>query len=184
MIDVCRIVLVVLLGAPSTLAAAPSRQSAQPAPQPPAGTQPPAATPVGKQVAGTVECQAPAPPATPPTRSFNAPTGLLLIPVQSSRVADFEKFLGYVRNALAKTTDATLREQSKGMRFMKVAEAGPNGDVLFALVADPAVPCVDYGFQQILTAAFPDAKELDEVWKLYQNSVRNGGHLMNLVPVK
>ena len=109
---------------------------------------------------------------------------MLLIPVQSSKVADFEKFLGYVRDALAKTTDATLREQSKGMRFMKVAEAGPNGDVLFALVADPAVPCVDYGFQQILTAAIPDAKELDEVWKLYQNSVRNGGHLMNLVPVK
>jgi hypothetical protein len=109
---------------------------------------------------------------------------MLLIPVISSRVDDFEKFLGYVRDGLAKTTDARLREQAKSLRFMKVAETGPNGDVLFALVADPAVPCVDYGFQPILTAAIPDPKELDEVWKLYQNSVRNGGHLMNFVPVK
>ena len=109
---------------------------------------------------------------------------MLLIPVLPTKVADFEKFLGYVREGIAKTTDATLREQAKGWRFYKVPEPGPNGDVVFALLADPAVPCVDYGFQAILTASIPDQKQLDEIWSLYKNSVKNGGHLMNFVAVK
>ena len=170
-----------MLMMPVAIAGAPL--AAQPTPQsPPApGPQTPPAAPT---VPGTVTCTAPTPPATMPTRSFTTQTGMLLIPVLSTKVADFEKFLGYVRDGLAKTTDAGLREQAKGWRFFKVPEPGPNGDVLFAMVADPAVPCVDYGFQQILNVAIPDGKALEEVWNLYRNSVRNGGHLMNFVPVK
>ena len=172
--------MVAVLATPIGLGAA---QGPSQAVQQSPGETPPAPA-AARAVPGTVECPAPAPPATPPARSFNAPAGMLLIPVLSSKVADFEKFLGYVREGLAKSTDATLREQAKSLKFMKVAEPGPNGDVLFALVADPAVPCVDYGFQPVLVAAIPDQQELGEVWKLYQNSVRNGGHLMNFVPVK
>jgi hypothetical protein len=54
---------------------------------------------------------------------------------------------------------------------------------LYAFVFDPAVPCVDYGLGPILAAAIPDEAKLLEVWKLFSGSVRNGGTLMNLVPV-
>lgn len=118
-----------------------------------------------------------------PTRSFTAPAGMLLIPVLSTKVGDFEKFIGYVRDALAKTTNATVREQARGWRFFKVPEPGPNGDVLFAFLMEPAVPCEDYGLGPILNAAIPDAKQQEEVWGLYRGSVRNGGHLMNFIPV-
>jgi hypothetical protein len=123
------------------------------------------------------------PPATMPTRSFIAPAGMLLQPVISSKVADFEKFLGYVRDALATTTDATVRKQAEGWKFFKVAETGPNGDVLFAFIFDPAVPCIDYALQPILAAAIPDTAKLIEVWNLNKLSVRGGGTLMNLIPV-
>jgi len=176
-IDIRRAVLVAAVLTPLTAAAA--QQAAQPAKQPDA-PQPPAAA---LAVPGTVTCPAPAPPATLPARSFTAPAGMLMIPVRSTRVADFDKFLGYVRDALAKTTDAGLREQARGWRFFKLAETGPNGDVLYALLAEPAVPCVDYGFLPILNAAIQDAKQLEEVWNLYRNSVTNGGHLMNFVPL-
>jgi len=106
-----------------------------------------------------------------------------MVPVLSTKVGDFEKFLGYVREALASTTDATLRKQANGWKFFRVAETGPNQDVLFAFLLDPAVPCVDYAFSPILAAAIPDAAKLTEVWKLYTGSARNGGTLMNLIPV-
>jgi hypothetical protein len=160
--------------------------SAQQAPQP-GSSQPPAtqtAAPAAAQpVPGTVTCPAPAPPATLPTRMFNAPAGILIVPVQSTKVSDFEKFLGYVRDALATSTDPTVRNQAKGWKFFKAAETGQNGDVLFTFVFDPAVPCVDYGFAQILTPAIPDTAKLTEIWKLYRESVRGGGTLMNLVPL-
>lgn len=103
--------------------------------------------------------------------------------VISTKVADFDKFLGYVREAIAKTSDATVQRQAKGWKFFRVSELGPNGDVLYAFVFDPAVPCVDYGLGPILAAAIPDEAKLLEVWKLFSGSVRNGGTLMNLVPV-
>ncbi len=150
-----------------------AQQAAPGAGQPPA--TPPAAAATTPAVPGTVTCPAPTPPATLPARSFIAPAGMLLQPVMSTKVADFEKFLGYVRDALATTTDATVREQAKGWRFFKVAETGPNGDVLFAFLLDPAVPCVDYAFGPILAAAIPDAAKLTEVWNLNKLSVRGGG---------
>ena len=151
----------------------------QPPPAAPQAASPAAAAPVP----GTVTCPVPPPPAKAPERSFNAPMGMLLVPVLSTKVADFEKFLGYVREALAKTTDQTVRRQAQGWKFFRVAEPGPNGDVIYAFVLDAAVPCVDYALGPILNAAIPDEAKVLEVMNLYRSSVRNGGTLMNFVPV-
>jgi hypothetical protein len=169
--------------------AAAAQQAPQPAqpssvPQPgdaSAPQQPP--KPPAPPIPGTVTCPAPTPPATAPTRMFNAPAGMLVLPVTSTRVADFEKFLGYVRDALAKTTDPTLLRQAKGWKSFRASEPGANNDVLYVFVFDPAVPCVDYGFGPILAAAIPDEAKLAEIWNLYKLSVKSGGSLMNFVPV-
>jgi hypothetical protein len=175
-------VLGIVLGA-SLAAQQPPQGGQQPAtpPNQPAAAAPAVTVPAG--VPGTVTCPAPAPPAKLPDRLFVAPVGVLLQPVQSSRVVDFEKFLGYVRDALANATDATTRRQAQGWKTYRMAETGPNNDVLYVFIFDPAVPCVDYAFAPILAAAIPDAAKLDEVWGLYKSSVRGGGTLMNLVPV-
>ena len=149
-----------------------------PAEKPPAPQ--PAAAPV--PIPGTVQCPAPTPPATLPVRSFSAPVGMLLQPVQSSKVDVFEKFLAYVQDAVAKTTDATVKKQAQGWKTYRLAETGPNGDVLFAFVFDPAVPCVDYAFAPILSGLIPDAAKLTEIFALYTSSVRGGPYLMNLIP--
>jgi hypothetical protein len=154
--------------------------------QPPAQQAAPpsqAATPPAPPVPGTVTCPVPTPPAKAPERMFNAPMGMLLVPVLSTKVADFDKFLGYVRDALAKTTDQTVRKQAEGWKFFRVAEPGPNSDVIYAFVFDPAVPCVDYALGPILYAAIPDEAKVQEVMNLYRSSVRNGGTLMNFVPL-
>lgn len=160
-----------------------AQQAAQPAGQPtpeqPAAPAAPASTPVP----GTVTCPAPPPPAKLPDRIFNAPVGVLLQPVVATRVEDFEKFLGYVREAIATSKDKTVQQQADGWQFYKMAETGPNNDVLFVFVLDPAVPCVDYALGPILAAAVSDEAKLSEIWALYKGSVRIGPTLMNLVPV-
>lgn len=115
---------------------------------------------------------------------FTAPVGVLIQPVLATKVGDFEKFLGYVRDAIAASTDKTVREQARGWKFLKMAEIGSNNDVLFWFVLDPAVPCVDYAFGPILAAAIPDAAKLSEVWALLKSSVRGGPTVANLVPVE
>jgi len=157
------------------------QQPPQPGAQPPAAPAP-AAAPV--PVPGTVTCPAPPPPARNPERMFIAPVGVLIQPVLATKVADFEKFLGYVRDAIAASTDKTVREQARGWKFLKMAETGPNNDVLFWFVFDPAVPCVDYALVPILAAAIPDAAKLSEIWALFKGSVRGGPTLANLVPVE
>ena len=152
----------------------------------PAPATQPGAPPVTLTPATSPACPAPVPPATLPARSFTAPTGLLLHQVAPTRVADFENLLNYVRQALATTTNATLRNQARGWQFFRIAEAGPNGDVLYAFLINPAVPCVDYALGPVLADAYSDpsqAAQLQEIWKLYTGAVRNGGTLMNLVPL-
>ena len=178
MIDLRRVGSVAMAVAMLTVAL--TAQQSQPPGQPAAQPATPAPA---VQVPGTVACPVPAPPAKAPERSFNAPAGMLVLPVSSTKVTDFEKFLGYVRDALAKTTDATLRRQASGWKFFRASEPGPNGDVLYVFAFDPAVPCVDYGLGPILAAAIPDEAKLLEIWNLYKSSVRSGGSLMNLVPV-
>jgi hypothetical protein len=158
----------------------PAQPAGQPAPQPAAPAAPPAAS---TPVPGTVTCPAPPPPAKLPDRIFTAPVGVLLQPVLATRVGDFEKFLGYVRDAIAASKDKTVQQQAMGWQFYKMAETGPNNDVLFVFVLAPAVPCVDYALGPILAAAIPDEAKLSEIWALYKGSVRVGPTLMNLVPV-
>jgi hypothetical protein len=130
-----------------------------------------------------VTCPVPVPPATAPTRQFTTTTGAILHKVPTTKVPDFERFLDYVRDALAKTTNATLREQARGWKFLVDTAPGPNGDVVYVFLFDPAVPCVDYALGPVIAEAYPDPAQGNEVWNLYKLSVRDGGTLMNLAPV-
>ena len=141
--------------------------------------------------------QQPAPPAAPPTtaprpdsttatssRTFTTPAGMILNAVRPERVADFEKVIGYLESALASSTDATVRAQAQGWRVMKAAETGPNGSVLYVFLLDPAVAGADYGLGRILAEAYQDQAKLQEIWKLYTDSLASGGSLLSLTPVK
>jgi hypothetical protein len=117
-------------------------------------------------------------------RTFTSPVGVIFNTVRPERVADFEKLVGHLQAALARSTDSTVREQAKGWRVLKAAEPGPAGTVLYLFVLDPAVPNAEYGLGRILAEAYPDQAELREIWKLYTASVTSGGSLLSLTPVE
>lgn len=173
------------------LAAGASGLSAQATPPvqttPPAETAPPpqgAPPATGVLVAPAQIPPVPATPAGPPaTRTFTATCGLWFHPVRPERVVEFERFLDYVRAALAKTPNARLRAQAAGWRFFKAAEPGPNGVALYVFVIDPAIPGAEYALGPILSEAYPDPAQLTEIWALYTGSVTSGGTILNTVPV-
>ena len=171
-----RVVLAVVL---FVLAPAAVRAGQQPLPQQPAAPQQPgvpATAPKGEP--GT-------PPATVSTaRTFTTPAGLIINAVRPERVADFEKVIGYLQDALASSTNSTVRAQAQGWRVLKASENGPNGAVLYVFLFDPAVPGADYGLGRILAEAYPDQTKLQEIWKLYTDSLASGGSLLSLTPVQ
>jgi len=166
----------------------PAQQPAAPPATPPAQTLPAAQTPPGTPP-GTPPVTAPAVPpipATPATlaaRTFTAECGFLLHPVRPERVADFERFLDYVRDALARTTNPRVRSQADGWRFFKASEPGPNGVALYVFWVDPVVPGAEYSLGPILNEVYSDPAQLNEIWTLYTSSVTSGGTLLNLTPV-
>lgn len=153
-----------------------SQPAGQPAPQP--------AAPASAAARATEKCPAPAPPATIPARSFSEAVGLLLYQVPTDKVTDFETFLGYLRAALDRSTDPVVQRMAKGWRFLRDTNPnGPNGDVIYVFLLDPPVPCVDYAVGLIIGAAFrDDPAKANEVFKLFQNSIRTPGSLMDLAP--
>ena len=146
---------------------------AQPAPAAPAQPAVPGAPPV---------IPPPIVPPAPQIRAFTAPTGMIFNAVRPDRVVDFETVIGYLQDAMAKSTDPVVQQQAKGWRVLKATEPGPNGTVLYVFVIDPAVKGADYGLGKILSDAYPD--RIDQIWKLYQGALAGGGSLMNLTPVQ
>jgi len=120
---------------------------------------------------------------TPAARTFTAGCGLLMHPVRPERVQDFERFLDYVRDAMARTTNPRVQSQVAGWRFFKASEAGPNGVALYVFWVDPAIPGAEYALGPILAEVYTDPAQLAEIWALYTGSVTSGGTLLNLTPV-
>lgn len=175
--------LLVLIAASLSAAQQPAPQTA-PKPGAPTQTpgQPPPTVPAapGQPAAGAAP---PAPAPAPQPRIFSAPVGLLFNTVRADRVDDFEKAMGYLQAALASSADERVRAQAAGWRVFKATEAAPGGTALYVFLLDPTVVGADYSLGRILADAYPDQAKLQEIWKLYSNSV-TGGSLLNLTPVK
>jgi hypothetical protein len=178
----------IVLAALLTGAAAAGQQPAGPPPVAPGQTVPPATQPTPTVPPDTVSPDTAAPVVPPPTvpatvlpsRRFTSPSGMIVSAVRPERAVDFEMVMGYLEDALAKTTDPTLRAQAQGWQILKATEPGPNSTVLYVFVIDPTVAGADYSLGPILSSAYPD--RIQEIWKLYTGSLVNQS-LVNLSPL-
>lgn len=161
-------------GAQAQVPAAGQQQPAVPGQVPGAPEQPvPGARPVA----------APPAPSASATRTFGAPVGLLFNTVRPDKAVDFERLVANVRKALESSTDPALKAMAKGWHFYKASEPGPGNSVLYVAIVDPTVPGEDYGLGRVLSSGSTDTAALQEIWKLYTNSVTAGGSLLNLSPI-
>lgn len=165
--------------------------AAQP-PQPPAeveSTQSP--DPTGsEQAAGAAEeqpaaadAEQPADPqeAEQPAGTFEAPAGLILSYVKSEGRGDFERVMTRIGEALASSEDEERRELLSGWRLYRAREPGPDGEVLYVWLIDPAVAGADYAVPELLGAALPD--ESQALFDAFSAAFGSGQALINLEPV-
>ncbi len=114
-----------------------------------------------------------APPAqaaaqTPPARVFTSDAGLMFNIIKADKTADFEMVIGKLKEALAKSENPVRKAQAASWKVYKQVEPGPNGNVLYIFVIQPAVKDADYTASKILQEGFP--AEVQELFKAYSGS--------------
>jgi hypothetical protein len=166
-----------------SLALAPAALFAQatpPAQQPPA-QQPPAQQP---------PAAAPAQPATPPTApkvGFTTPAGMLLVQIKPGQTADFEEMMKKLKEGLAATQDAALKQQAAGLKVYKSTE--PFGaNALYVITIEPTTPNAEFELFALMTKTMtPDqlrAPEMQATWKRYADAFATGLSKLSLTPLQ
>jgi hypothetical protein len=119
-----------------------------------------------------------APPATP-QRLFPNDGGMILNFIKKDKEADFEMVMGKLKEALMKSEKPERKQQAKGWKVFKSPEpAGAN--TLYVFVVDPALKGADYQVSTIITEAFGNTAETNDVLKKYAESYAQGMNIINL----
>jgi hypothetical protein len=124
----------------------------------------------------------PAQPAQPAGRVFGSDAGVIFNQVKPDKVADFEAAMAKIKEALTKATDPVRKQQAASWKVFKAQEPGPNGNVFYLFVIDPAVKNADYSIGKILSEGLP-AAEVQDVWKKYTDSLAAGQNVLNLAMI-
>lgn len=153
--------------------------------QPPV-TPPPPATQVPATPAPATPPPAPlqvVPPATPVPmpagRMFGSDAGMIFNPIKPDKTIEFEQVMVKLKDALMRSDDPVRQKQAAGWKVFKAVEPGPNANVLYIFVMDPAVKGADYTVSKILSEAYPTT-EVQELYKLYIAAYAGGQSLVNL----
>jgi hypothetical protein len=106
--------------------------------------------------------QTPAPSAAttpsldPATSAFAGDTGLILVAIKATAVADYELVIRTLQAALAADQDAARKAATKGWRVFKAATADAKGNALYIHLMQPAVPAFDYRPSLLVDALVTD----------------------------
>ena len=131
----------------------------------------------------------PAAPQTPPPPKvpITTPAGILLVTIKADQTAVFEEMVAKINAGLAKTQDATLKQQAASMKIYKAAEPSPTKNALYVVVADPVVAKADYDLFQILFNVLTDdekrSPEFKPMWDKYVAAFAGGLSRLSLTPI-
>lgn len=152
--------------------------------QPPVSPPPPATqvpvTPAPATPPAPVQVVPPTTPVPMPAgRMFGSDAGMIFNPIKSDKTIDFEQVMAKLKDALMRSEDPVRQKQAAGWKVFKAIEPGPNANVLYIFVMDPAVKGADYTVSKILSEAYP-VPEVQELYKLYLATYAGGQSLVNL----
>jgi hypothetical protein len=121
-----------------------------------------AATPQQPAAAGQQAAPAPEKKAI----AFQNDVGIVLVYVKADKTADFEDLVTKLKDGFAKTDVAELKQEAASLRFLKAPNGpAPAGNVLYVMLADPAVKNVEYWFLSNLYKFYPnDTQAMFQKW--------------------
>jgi len=95
---------------------------------------------------------------------------LWTVAIKPDKTADFEKFVGKLKEALTKAGTPEAKAQLAGWKVAKMSAPGPEGTVMYTHVITP-VNGADYNLLQIMYAVFTDPAEQKALYDLYAGSL-------------
>jgi hypothetical protein len=129
---------------------------------------------------------APAKPAEPKV-PFSSPAGILLVTIKADQTAVFEEMIGKLMAGLAKTQDATLKQQAAGLKIYKASEPAAAGNTLYIVSIQPSVPGAEYELfalmAKVLSPEELRAPEMEATWKKWAAAFAAGLSKLSLTPV-
>ena len=118
--------------------------------------------------------------------AFTSNAGILLVQIKPDQTAVFEEMISKLKAGLAKTEDATLKQQAAGFNVYKAAE--PFGaNALYVVMIEPVVAGSEYELftlvSKVMTPEELRAPEVAEMWKRYQSAFAAGLSKLSLTKV-
>ena len=106
-----------------------------------------------------------------PVMALDGDAAVVTILIKPDKTADFESVIAKYKEALAKSDNATRKQQLAGMKFFKGAAAAQG--VPYIIVVDPIVKGEEYDITRIITEVFPT--EVQAVYQKYKDSFAGRG---------
>jgi hypothetical protein len=131
---------------------------------------------------------APAAPAEKPAPklALTSPAAVLLVQIKPDQTAAFEELAAKLKAGLAKTDDATLKQQAAGFKIYKAAEPFAS-NALYVITIEPVVKDAEYELfamlQKVMTREELSAPEAVEMWKRFSDAFAAGLSRLSLTPV-
>jgi hypothetical protein len=114
----------------------------------------------------------------PASTHFTTPTGILLVAVKQTAIADYEAVVRVLQDALSKDQDATRSAAAKGWYVYKANETDSKGNALYIHLMSPSVTGFDYRMSLLLDAL---VKELPpDLLSKYQDAFAAPPTMLNL----
>ena len=117
----------------------------------------------------------------PASTHFTTDTGILLVAVKQTAIADYEAVVHAMQDALAKDKDPARSAAAKGWHVYKANETDSKGNALYLHLMSPSVTGFDYRMSLLLDAL---VKELPpELLSKYQDAFAAPPTMLNLSEV-
>ena len=114
----------------------------------------------------------------PASTHFTTATGILLVAVKQTAVADYELVVRALQDALAKDTDAIRVAAAKGWFVYKANETDSKGNALYIHLMSPTVTGFDYRMSLLLDALVKEL--LPDLLSKYQDAFAAPPTMLNL----
>ena len=92
------------------------------------------------------------------------------VAIRPDKTADWDQFLGKLKEALTKSTAPEAKQQLAGWKVIKVSKALPDGNIHYIHVINP-VKDADYNLLQVMYTVFTDPTEQKALYDLYRGAL-------------
>jgi hypothetical protein len=110
--------------------------------------------------------------AAPNKTTYNGDAVIQAFSVNPDKVADYEKVMAQLKDALQKSTKPEAKQQAAGWKVYKNSTPNPDGSIVYVHVIDPVVKDADYSVLNNIYEVVKDPTEQRGVYDMYRAALK------------